>query len=78
MRSNFLKEKKKILNKMKKKNCCIIRNVTNLRRGQRRAKTKMIKIIRHKKCIFLKKFISDVLFLFPRAEDLEFVVIVSS
>lgn len=38
----------------------------------------MIKIIRHKKCIFLKKFISDVLFLFPRAEDLEFVVIVSS
>ena len=39
-----LNEKKKILNKIKK-NCCIIRNVTNLRRGQRRAKTKMIKII---------------------------------
>ena len=76
MRSNFLKEKKKILNKMKK-NCCIIRNVTNLRRGQGSAKTKMIKIIRQKKCFFLK-FISDVLFLFPRAEDLEFVVIVSS
>ena len=27
---------------------------------------------------FFKKFISDVLFLFPRAEDLEFVLIVSS
>ena len=42
----FKREKENLIKN--KKNCCIIRNVTNLRRGQRRAKTKMIKIIGHK------------------------------